>query len=105
MDVLILGGAYGTKDPKTGKSATHEEFEEAQQTGRDVLAFVQDGVQRDLDEEAFVREVRAWSEGASTGRFTTPEEVATLVAVLASPLAGNVTGSNYVIDGGLVKTM
>ena len=40
-----------------------------------------------------------------TGRFTTPEEVATLVAVLASPLTGNVTGSNYVIDGGLVKTM
>jgi NAD(P)-dependent dehydrogenase (short-subunit alcohol dehydrogenase family) len=40
-----------------------------------------------------------------TGRFTTPEEVATLVAVLASPRAGNVTGSNYVIDGGLIKTM
>jgi len=40
-----------------------------------------------------------------TGRFTTPEEVATLVAMLASPLTGNVTGSNYVIDGGLVKTM
>ncbi len=40
-----------------------------------------------------------------TGRFTTPEEVATLVALLASPRTGNVTGSNYVIDGGLVKTM
>jgi len=41
----------------------------------------------------------------ATGRFTTPEEVATLVALLASPRAANVTGSNYVIDGGLVKTM
>jgi len=40
-----------------------------------------------------------------TGRFTTPEEVATLVALLASPRTGNVTGSNYVIDGGLIKTM
>jgi NAD(P)-dependent dehydrogenase (short-subunit alcohol dehydrogenase family) len=40
-----------------------------------------------------------------TGRFTTPEEVATLVALLASSNTGNVTGSNYVIDGGLVKTM
>ena len=40
-----------------------------------------------------------------TGRFTTPEEVATLVALLASPRTGNVTGSNYIIDGGLVKTM
>jgi NAD(P)-dependent dehydrogenase (short-subunit alcohol dehydrogenase family) len=40
-----------------------------------------------------------------TGRFTTPEEVATLVALLASPRTANVTGSNYVIDGGLIKTM
>jgi NAD(P)-dependent dehydrogenase (short-subunit alcohol dehydrogenase family) len=40
-----------------------------------------------------------------TGRFTSSEEVATLVALLASPRTGNVTGSNYVIDGGLVKTM
>ena len=43
--------------------------------------------------------------GIATGRFTTPEEVATLVALLASPRTGNVTGSNYVIDGGLIKTM
>jgi NAD(P)-dependent dehydrogenase (short-subunit alcohol dehydrogenase family) len=43
--------------------------------------------------------------GMPTGRFTTPEEVATLVTLLASPRTGNVTGSNYVIDGGLVKTM
>lgn len=43
--------------------------------------------------------------GMPTGRFTTPEEVATLVALLASPRTANVTGSNYVIDGGLVKTV
>src|SRR3954447_22740508 len=43
--------------------------------------------------------------GMSTGRFTTPGEVATLVALLASPKTANVTGSNYVIDGGLIKTM
>ena len=39
-----------------------------------------------------------------TGRFTTPREVATLVALLASPRTGNVTGSNFVIDGGLMPT-
>jgi NAD(P)-dependent dehydrogenase (short-subunit alcohol dehydrogenase family) len=39
-----------------------------------------------------------------TGRFTTPEEVATLVALLASDRTANVTGVNYVIDGGLIKT-
>ncbi|HTT91943.1 MAG TPA: SDR family oxidoreductase, partial [Acidimicrobiales bacterium] len=41
----------------------------------------------------------------ATRRFTSPEEVATLVAMLASPRTANVTGSNYVIDGGLIKTM
>ena len=39
-----------------------------------------------------------------TGRFTTPEEVATLVALLASERTANVTGANYIIDGGLIKT-
>jgi NAD(P)-dependent dehydrogenase (short-subunit alcohol dehydrogenase family) len=43
--------------------------------------------------------------GIPTGRFTTAEEVATLVVLLASPRITNVTGANYVIDGGLVKTM
>jgi NAD(P)-dependent dehydrogenase (short-subunit alcohol dehydrogenase family) len=42
--------------------------------------------------------------GIPTGRFTTPEEVATLVLLLASERTANVTGSNYVIDGGLIKT-
>jgi NAD(P)-dependent dehydrogenase (short-subunit alcohol dehydrogenase family) len=42
--------------------------------------------------------------GFATGRFTTPEEVATLVTLLASDRLGNVTGANAVIDGGLIKT-
>jgi NAD(P)-dependent dehydrogenase (short-subunit alcohol dehydrogenase family) len=42
--------------------------------------------------------------GIPTGRFSTPKEVATLVALLASPRTANVTGSSFVIDGGLIKT-
>jgi NAD(P)-dependent dehydrogenase (short-subunit alcohol dehydrogenase family) len=42
--------------------------------------------------------------GFATGRFTTPEEVAALIVMLASDRTGNVTGANYVIDGGLIKT-
>ncbi|HTP23924.1 MAG TPA: SDR family oxidoreductase [Solirubrobacteraceae bacterium] len=42
--------------------------------------------------------------GIATGRFSTPEEVATLVTMLASDRTANVTGANYVIDGGLIKT-
>ncbi len=40
----------------------------------------------------------------ATRRFSTPEEVATLIVMLASERTANVTGANYVIDGGLVKT-
>jgi NAD(P)-dependent dehydrogenase (short-subunit alcohol dehydrogenase family) len=43
--------------------------------------------------------------GLATGRFTTPEEVATLVVLLASRRTANVTGSSFVIDGGLIKTV
>jgi NAD(P)-dependent dehydrogenase (short-subunit alcohol dehydrogenase family) len=44
------------------------------------------------------------AEAIATRRFTTPEEVATLVTMLASERTANVTGANYVIDGGLIKT-
>jgi NAD(P)-dependent dehydrogenase (short-subunit alcohol dehydrogenase family) len=42
--------------------------------------------------------------GMPTGRFTTPREVAAIVALLASPRTANVTGADWVIDGGLIKT-
>ena len=41
----------------------------------------------------------------ATGRFTEPEEVADLVVLLASERAGNVTGSDFMIDGRLIKTL
>jgi NAD(P)-dependent dehydrogenase (short-subunit alcohol dehydrogenase family) len=43
--------------------------------------------------------------GFATGRFTRPDEVAALAAMLASDRIGNVTGENVIIDGGLIKTM
>jgi NAD(P)-dependent dehydrogenase (short-subunit alcohol dehydrogenase family) len=42
--------------------------------------------------------------GFATGRFTTPEDVAVLALLLASERSANVTGTNSVIDGGLIKT-
>jgi NAD(P)-dependent dehydrogenase (short-subunit alcohol dehydrogenase family) len=57
-----------------------------------------------VDADTARKNVIASIGGMPTGRFTTPEEVATLVVMLASPRLGNVTGSNYIIDGGLIKT-
>jgi NAD(P)-dependent dehydrogenase (short-subunit alcohol dehydrogenase family) len=40
-----------------------------------------------------------------TGRFTRPAEVADMVLFLASDRADNITGADYVIDGGLLTTL
>jgi len=42
--------------------------------------------------------------GIPIGRPTKPEEVASLIAFLASDRAGTITGTEYVIDGGTVPT-
>jgi NAD(P)-dependent dehydrogenase (short-subunit alcohol dehydrogenase family) len=58
-----------------------------------------------VDAETAREKIVAGIGGFATGRFTTPEEVAALVVMLASERTANVTGSNYVIDGGLIKTL
>ena len=51
-------------------------------------------------------EIAADAAAASvTGRFTRPQEVADLVAVMASDRFGNLTGADFRIDGGLIQTM
>jgi NAD(P)-dependent dehydrogenase (short-subunit alcohol dehydrogenase family) len=56
-----------------------------------------DGAARGLDRAAALNEADADS---PTGRVTTPEEVAALVAFLASDAAAQITGAAIPIDGG-----
>ncbi|RFU86260.1 SDR family NAD(P)-dependent oxidoreductase [Streptomyces triticagri] len=43
--------------------------------------------------------------GMLTGRLIEPSEVASLIAYLSSPLAASVTGADYLVDGGAIKTV
>ncbi|MBB5867569.1 NAD(P)-dependent dehydrogenase (short-subunit alcohol dehydrogenase family) [Allocatelliglobosispora scoriae] len=54
------------------------------------------------DPDAIARQAAG---GSVTGRFTRPEEVADLVLLLASDRSANVTGADFVIDGGLIATL
>lgn len=47
----------------------------------------------------------AAASGIRSGRLVEPEQVAALVAYLASPLAASMTGQDYLVDGGAIKTV
>ena len=57
------------------------------------------------DESDSAEIVRRQEAQAATGRFTYPGEIADLVLFLASARAANITGSDFVIDGGLITTL
>jgi hypothetical protein len=75
--VLLLGGRYGDVQDD-GLSATHEEYREARER-RPVLAFVQDGIDREPEQQRFIEEVEGWASGRITAHFRDPEELRDLV--------------------------
>ena len=67
--VLILGSGYGFVPVGSTLSATHQEYREARET-KPVLAFVQQGVTAEPDQQRFIEEVQAWEGGLFRGGFT-----------------------------------
>jgi len=65
------------------------------------VAAIVGGASRTAAEEV----IRQQEAQAATGRFTHPDEIADLALFLASDRAANLTGSDFVIDGGLITTL
>ncbi|GAB09993.1 putative oxidoreductase [Gordonia araii NBRC 100433] len=60
--------------------------------------------QSDVELDEFLASVPS-AMSITTGRLTEPEETAALIAFLASPRAANLTGADYLADGGVLKTV
>jgi NAD(P)-dependent dehydrogenase (short-subunit alcohol dehydrogenase family) len=60
--------------------------------------------QAGVDRETALTTVIPQAMQLSLGRMSTPEEVASLVLLLASPLSASTTGSDWTVDAGFLKT-
>ncbi|WP_031165547.1 SDR family NAD(P)-dependent oxidoreductase [Streptosporangium roseum] len=57
-----------------------------------------------MEHEQVLAQLPAWT-GMTIGRLIEPAEVAATVVHLASPHAAGITGADYLVDGGSVKTV
>ncbi len=77
--LLLLGAEYG-EPMESGLSPTEEEFEEADRSGRRILALVQEGVNREPRQQQFVDRVRgSWEDGHFAPAFIGSADVVTAV--------------------------
>ena len=73
--LLLVGAEYGEPGAR-GISPTEEEFQQARERNIDVLALVQDGVDRVPAQQEFLGRVRGtWERGNLTANFTGPGDV------------------------------
>jgi NAD(P)-dependent dehydrogenase (short-subunit alcohol dehydrogenase family) len=74
-------------------------------TGSSVHLAERLGKEHGGDVEAGMRIIMGSLGGIPLGRPSTPEEVGSLIAFLASDRAAGITGSEFVIDGGTIPTV
>lgn len=87
--VLLLGARHGWVTP-SGRSATEEEYEEAQRRQLPILVFVQDGVVPEPKQRAFVARLEDYISGHFRKSFQAPDDLRRLVreAVMTANLGG-----------------
>jgi NAD(P)-dependent dehydrogenase (short-subunit alcohol dehydrogenase family) len=72
-------------------------------TGEDGLGVELAVASRGIDQDALLAKVPEFS-GMVTGALIDPDEIARAVLLLASPTMPSAVGSNWVVDGGALKT-
>jgi NAD(P)-dependent dehydrogenase (short-subunit alcohol dehydrogenase family) len=61
--------------------------------------------QAGTDRHTVLTSVAPQAMGLLTGRLADPQEIADVVALLASPRSASTTGAEYVVDGGMLKEL
>ena len=61
--------------------------------------------QAGTDRQTVLTTVAPQAMGLLTGRLADPQEIADVVALLASPRSASTTGAEYVVDGGMLKEL
>ena len=86
--VLLLGARYGFLGP-SGLAVTEEEYNEARKSHKHVFVFLQDGVARESQQQAFVDRVQHYVDGHWRKVFNQPADLRELVcsALAAADLA------------------
>lgn len=67
--ILLLGERYGAKQ-ESGLSATHEEYNEAKNSNKPVLVFIEADIKPELHQEAFIKQLENWTSGRTIQRFS-----------------------------------
>jgi hypothetical protein len=73
LTIVLLGERYGDAQ-NSGLSATHEEFREAREH-RSIIVLIEQGIDAEPAQKAFIREAQEWATGRLTEPFRDPTEL------------------------------
>ncbi len=102
--LVIVGGRYGSTDPKTGQSYTEKEYRYALEKNKPIIGFVHGkpgdipakDTDRDEEKAAALEEFRELVRNKLCNAWVTPAELAGVVAVSMVQLMSNQPGIGWV---------
>lgn len=91
--LLMLGARYGADEG--GRSPTEDEYDEALRLGKPIIVLVQEGVEREPAQEAFLGRVSAgWSGGRYRASFGSPDQLAAEIVLALRAVEADSAGGD-----------